>query len=176
MNRTFKGFLQRYCAELSGLQTTSLRKLCAAAGENARLVEPLFALAAERGKAGYLVELSEGYWFHGDYERLAGEVRAFDSVRAFLESGTVPDRYASVLDAFEAQGDMLAADRRMNALLGKKINEALAQSGVTRYQLCKDLGLNFGNVYAYLAGDNSKVSNATARRMLDYAVAIEGRL
>lgn len=100
---------------------------------------------------------------------------AFGSVRAFLEFGTAPDRYAFVLDAFEAQGDILAADRRMNALLGKKINAALARNGVTRYRLCKDLGLNFGNAYAYLAGDNSKVSNATARLMLDYATTIAAR-
>ena len=151
------------------MRTTNLRRLCDAARANARLVEPLFLLAAEEGKAAYLSELSKGAWFHGDYSMLAGEVSTFDSVRSFLESGKAPARYASVLDAFEAQGDMIAADRRMNGLLRGKIASALGESGMTRYRLCKDLGLNPGNVYAYLAGDDSKVSNATARRMLDYA-------
>lgn len=73
MRRTLKGFLEEYCRELSGLDTTSLRKLVATAEGNAR------------------------------------------------------------------------------------------------YRMCKDLGLNPGNVYAYLAGDDAKVSKETARRMLVYA-------
>ena len=39
----------------------------------------------------------------------------------------------------------------------------------TRYGLCRDLNLNKGNVYAYLAGDDSKVSRETARRIMEYA-------
>ena len=50
-----------------------------------------------------------------------------------------------------------------------RIVEALARRGVTRYKLCKDLDLNPGNVYAYLAGDDAKVSKETARQMLRYA-------
>lgn len=168
MNRTLKGFLKRYCAELSGLNTTSLRRLCAAAHENARLVEPLFLLAAEQGKTGYLTKLAEGAWFHDDYERLAMEIERDASEYSFLKSDMAPPRYKSVLDAFEAQGDALAADRRMNSLLRPKIIAALERSGLTRYRLCKDLGLNAGNVYAYLAGDDTKLSNATARRILEY--------
>ena len=171
MNRTLKGFLGRYCAELSGLGTGSLRKLCLAARENPRVVEPLFLFAAEQGKADYLARLSEGAWFHDDYVRLAGEVAKHGSATSFLESGEAPARYASVLDAFKAQGDALAADRRINGLLRPRIAGALEKAGVTRYRLCKDLGLNAGNVYAYLAGDNAKVSAETARRMLDYASA-----
>lgn len=70
---------------------------------------------------------------------------------------------------FRAQGDALAADRRINALMRPKIVEALARKGVTRYKLCKDLNLNPGNVYAYLAGDDAKASKEAARRMLRYA-------
>ena len=169
MHRTLKGFLGEYCRELSGLGTASLRKLVAAAQDNARLVEPLFALAAVQGKAGYLVRISEGAWFHDDYEALAGKLEEHGSLEALLSSGDAPPRYAAVLAAFRAQGDALAADRRINALMRPKIVEALARRGVTRYKLCKDLSLNPGNAYAYLAGDDAKVSKETARRMLRYA-------
>lgn len=57
------------------------------------------------------------------------------------------------------------ADRRTNALCRKRTLGALEESGVTRYGLCRDLNLNKGNVYAYLAGDDSKVSRETARRI-----------
>ncbi len=169
MRRTLKGFLKEYCRELSGLDTASLRRLVVAAEDNARLVEPLFALAAVQGKAGYLARISEGRWFHDDYERLAKELGEHGSLEALLSSDDAPARYASVLGAFRAQGDALAADRRINGLMRPRIVDALAEKGLTRYRLCKDLGLNPGNVYAYLAGDDAKVSKETARRMLSYA-------
>lgn len=169
MRRTLKGFLKEYCRELSGLDTASLRRLSVAAEDNARLVEPLFALAAVQGKADYLARISEGRWFHDDYEQLAGKLGEHGSLEALLSSGDAPARYASVLGAFRAQGDGLAADRRINGLMRPRIVDALAERGLTRYRLCKDLGLNPGNVYAYLAGDDAKVSKETARRMLSYA-------
>lgn len=169
MRRTLKGFLREYCRELSGLDTTNLRRLVAAAKRNARLVEPLFVFACIQGKAGYVTRISEGEWFHGDYETLTGKLAKHESVEALLASEDAPPRYAAVLSAFQAQGDVLAADRRINALLRPKVIEALARRRITRYRLCKDLGLNPGNVYAYLAGDDAKVSKDTARRMLAYA-------
>ena len=171
MKRTLKGFLKEYCRELSGLDTASLRRLAAAAEENARLVEPLFALAAVQGKAGYLARISKGRWFHGDYATLAGKLEEHGSLEALLSSEDVPRRYASVLTAFRAQGDALAADRRINALMRPRIVDALTKKGLTRYKLCKDLNLNPGNVYAYLAGDDAKVSKETAQRILRYAEA-----
>ena len=168
MRRTLKGFLEQYCRELSGLDTSSLRKLLAATEGNARLVEPLFALAAVQGKAGYLVRISEGAWFHDDYASLAGKLGRCGSLEELLSSGEAPARYASVLAAFHAQGDILAASRRVNALLRPRIVSALSRRGITRYRLCKDLGLNLGNVYAYLAGDDSKVSKEAAQRILAY--------
>ena len=52
----------------------------------------------------------------------------------------------------------------------EKTLAALASSGRTVYSLCGELGLNRGNVYAYLnAGDVTKVSRATARRILEAA-------
>ena len=169
MRRTLKGFLEEYCRELSGLDTVSLRKLVAAAEDNARLVEPLFALAAVQGKADYLARISEGRWFHDDYGALADRLEDYGPVEALLSSDDAPPRYTAVLEAFRAQGDVLAADRRINALMRPRIVEALARKGLSRYRLCKDLGLNLGNVYAYLAGNDAKVSKETARRMLRYA-------
>lgn len=168
MNRTFRGFLERYCRELSGLETSSLRRLVAAADENARLIEPLFAFAVAEGKLDHLLRISKGKWYDEEYQHLASLLSEEPSLEALLASGKVPQRYAAVLDAYRAQGDILAADRRMNGLMREKIMRALKQKGMKRYQLCRDLGLNFGNVYAYLAGDDSKVSNVTARRMLRY--------
>lgn len=168
MHRTLKGFLKEYCRELSGLDTASLRRLVAVAEGNARLVEPLFALAAVQGKADYLARISEGCWFHDDYVNLVVKLKEHGSLEMLLSSEDAPSRYMSVLAAFRAQGDILAADRRINGLMRRRIVDAIAKKGLTRYRLCKDLNLNPGNVYAYLAGDDGKVSKETARRMLQY--------
>ena len=56
--------------------------------------------------------------------------------------------------------------------MAEKTVAALESAGKTRYRLCRDLGLNEGNVYAWLAGDPSKVSRATARRAWRYAESL----
>lgn len=168
MTRTFKGFLKEYCRNLSGLDTTSLRRLAAAARNNARLVEPLFALAAIQGKADYLVSISKGAWFYDDYVSLSRQLEEHESLESLLLSATTPRRYAAVLDAFRSRNDEQDAKRRIAGLLQPKIMEALNRRGMTRYQLCRDLGLNYGNVYAFLAGDSSKVSKETAEKILLY--------
>ena len=55
----------------------------------------------------------------------------------------------------------------------KKTLDALHTNNVSIYRLCKDLGLNLGNVYAYLSkGDATKVSRDTARTIMEYAVGL----
>ena len=59
----------------------------------------------------------------------------------------------------------------------EKTLAALEQSDTSCYSLCKQLGLNKGNVYAYLhGGDNSKVSRETARSIMEYALSLAAPL
>ncbi len=170
MHRTFKGFLKAYCASLSGLRTTSLRRLCMSAATDApRVAEPLFLLALEEGKVDYLLRLSKETWMYEGYELLARCAKGYTDAELFVRNeGGLPARVESVLNAFESQGDILSADRRIIALIRPRILGLLDKAGMTRYALCRALGLNMGNVYAYLAGDDTKVSRTTAHRMLEY--------
>lgn len=178
MKQSFKGFLMRYCAELAGERTSSLRRLCALAGSDApRVAEPLFLLALEQGQLGYLLKLADGTWMSETYRSLAGHAYRYRSAQRFLENEPVPVRYAAVLDAFHVRDDDRRSDRRIVGLLLSKTQSALQASGVTRYRACKDLGLNKGNFYAYLAGDTDKVSRETAQRIFDYASELQaGRI
>lgn len=172
MKLTFKGFLNGYCRELSGLDTGSLKKLCQAVASKApRTAEPLFLFALEQGKLEYLLTLSVGTWMDEDYKSLAAMAAPFGSDAArFLKETDAPPRYKKVLCAYEAKRDAIDTDRRIVALMREKILASLNQAGITRYQLCKDLGLNMGNVYAYLdKGDTTKVSRSTARRIMEHA-------
>lgn len=173
MNLTFKGFLKGYCAELTGLRTTSLRRLCAACDAQApAAAEAVFAFAAVQGKERYLVGLASGTWMDGLYRSAAGELGSFRGVEDWLRSDSASRRFRKVLLAYDAKKGAAAADRRVISLMRGKTLSALAASGTTAYRLCSDLGLNRGNIYAYLnRGDATKVSRATARRIMEYAVS-----
>ena len=84
----------------------------------------------------------------------------------------LPVRMQKVIAAYDAIEAQTENDDRVVALMGQKTVEALKQAGLTRYRLCKDLSLNEGNVYAWLAGDPSKVSRAVARKAWRYAESL----
>lgn len=173
MNLAFEGFLKGYCRELSGQQSLSFRKLVKQATTvEPRVAEPLFLLALAQGKAEYVLGLSEGSWMEEDYRGVLSLYDQAGSMASLCAKSELPNRYANVWRAYRAVKEKPVADRRINALMRKRTLGALGKSGVTRYGLCRDLNLNKGNVYAYLAGDDSKVSRKTARRIMEYA---EGR-
>ena len=175
MNLTFEGFLKGYCRELSGQQSLSFRKLVKQATTvEPRVAEPLFLLALAQGKAEYVLGLSEGSWMEEGYRGVLSLYDQAGSMASLCAKSELPNRYANVWRAYRAVKEKPAADRRVNALMRKRTLKALKESGlkesgVTRYGLCRDLNLNKGNVYAYLAGDDSKVSRKTARRIMEYA-------
>lgn len=170
MNLTFEGFLKGYCRELSGQQSLSFRKLVKQAMTDApRVAEPLFLLALAQGKAEYVLGLSEGSWMEEGYRDVFFLYGQTGSLASLCAGDKLPNRYANVWRAYRGMKEKPVADRRVNALMRKRTLEALEESGVTRYGLCRALHLNKGNVYAYLAGDDSKVSRKTARRIMEYA-------
>ena len=170
MNLTFEGFLKGYCRELSGQQSLSFRKLVKQATTvEPRVAEPLFLLALAQGKAEYVLGLSAGSWMEEGYRRVLSLYSQAGSLASLCAKDDLPNRYANVWRAYRGAKEKPAADRRVNALMRRRTLEALADSSLTRYGLCRDLRLNKGNVYAYLAGDDSKVSRETARRIMEYA-------
>ena len=170
MNLTFEGFLKGYCRELSGQQSLSFRKLVKRATTDApRVAEPLFLLALAQDKAEYVLGLSEGSWMEEGYRDVFSLYGQAGSLSSLCAEDKLPRRYVNVWRAYRAIKEKSATDRRINALMRKRTLEALEESGVTRYGLCCALRLNKGNVYAYLAGDDSKVSRGTARRIMEYA-------
>ncbi len=178
MNLTFKGFLRGYVRELTQLRTDNLRKLCHAVEHDApAAAEALMVFAAMQGKAAYLARLSEGTWMQREYAEQATILGEQHPIEDYLASEAAPMRYQKVWNAYVAKRDASAADRRISSLMRQKTLDALQSSGTTIYRLCKDLGLNLGNVYAYLNNDDpTKVSKATARRIMEYATSRACRL
>ncbi len=173
MNLTFKGFLRAYCRGLTGVESDSLRKLFAAvATDSPAAAEAVMVFAAQQGKASYLARLAQGSWAESSYRDFAEGLASYESLASYLQSDSAPQRYRKVWQAWEAQRNATATDRRVIAMMREKTQDALAQASITPYAICRQLGLNKGNFYAYLNnGDVTKVSRATARRIMEAAMA-----
>ena len=172
MNRNFNRFLEDYCKELANTNTLNIRKLVVlATSDRPRLREPLLLYCLSKGKQNYLLNVIDDNKIKAEYIRVIYEATKHESVEKYLLAKDTPKRYAQVLDAFYAQGkDIRNSDLRINELLRKKILAELKGNNVTRYEVCKSLGLNTGNVYTYLSGDSSKVSKNTAQRIYDFVL------
>ena len=93
--------------------------------------------------------------------------KKFSDICDFLKSDLAPKRYAAVLDAFNAKDDILNSNRRILGQLRPKVESSLKKSGISKYKACKDLGINPGNFYAYMNGDNSKISEEIAYAVIN---------
>ena len=177
MNLTFKGFLRLYCRELTGLQTDNLSKLIhAAATTSPAAAETVMLYAAMQEKQHYSVRLAQGTWMEKDYNSVAEKLEQYENVLAYLESKDAPERYKKVLAAYYAQKNAADADRRVILLMRSKTLSLLNESHTSIYSIYKQLGVNKGNLYAYLnKGDASKVSRATARRILQLSESLAAK-
>lgn len=92
----------------------------------------------------------------------------FSDVKVFLKSDYAPKRYAAVLDAYNANFDVVESNRRIVNELRPKVANSLKQSGKSKYKACKDLGINAGNFYAYMNGDNTKISKEIAYAVINF--------
>ena len=87
------------------------------------------------------------------------------------------ERYKKVWNAFCAKKNAIKSDRRVITLMREKTITAMEAADLTAYTICKNLNLNIGNVYAYLhSGDVTKVSRATARKIMQFAVNSEAAI
>lgn len=171
---TFDGYLSTYVRHLSGADTLSLARLAELARREPRLVEPLGLWAVESGRSDRLAAL----W--ADWADRASELETLESLRSCgeleraLASGDTRLRpeYAKVWRSYQARANAPQRDAGLKMKARQRALELEAVRHVTRYRMAKDLGLNAGNLHAFLAqGNVSKVSLERARALVDYLEA-----
>ena len=167
---TFKGFLRKYVRALSGMETNDLRRLAAEVSSNYRLVEPLVLFAMSVNRLGFL-------------QRVAKDMVLVKAVQLFLEiedwegmlhklensDDSIPYEYHKVYNSYISVRDRSKAKNHTKELMHTRIKYLQKEKNVSTYRLYTDLGLNHGNVNAYIKyGDASKVSLEVAEKVLDY--------
>lgn len=175
---TFRGFLEAYVGHLAGRKTTSLTELALLLDSNKRLREPLVLWAVENKKSGRLSRLL------ADDERVQSELRLLSSL---AEEGRLEDslsradsdlrpEYLKVWQSYVVRRDAHLRDERLKLAARERALALEATRQVSRYRMAKDLGLNQGNLYAFLSqGNPRRLSLQRAYELVDYLEAARGK-
>ena len=168
---TFGGFLKKYVAELSGVQTASVHKLADCMTENPRLKEPLFLYALTFNKVDLLLRHTATSAVAAEYEQLSNRY-SLAQMLLLLEnqSHELPEGYLKVWRSYCSVRDAVLADNDTKELIHRRVLELQKKKKLTNYRLYTDLKLNPGNVNAWLKhNDSSKMSLDCARQIYKYA-------
>lgn len=171
---TFAGYLDTYVQYLAGRKTLALPQLVALMEGEPRLVEPLLLWAAVRGHAQRMSKLLKE---HDDLQRELNLLvslqtdRRLDSALAAEDPQLRPE-YSKAWRSYTVRRDAPTRDAQLKLEARKRVLDLEVSKHVSRYRMAKDLGLNPGNLHAFLAQVNpSKVSLDRAFELVRYLEA-----
>ncbi len=171
---SFTGFLKSYVQYLAGRQTSALSQLAGLIQSEPRLAEPLLLWSARTGSHQRLSRLLAGR------DALADELDTLVSLaqQGRLESALAAEdprlrpEYYKVWRSYVARRDAPMRDAELKLEARTRALGLEATKHVTRYRMAKDLGLNPGNLHAFLAlGNPSKLSLRRAFELVEYLEA-----
>ncbi len=171
---TFTGYLNSYVRELAGEQTLALAKLVDRARVQPRLREPLALWAVKTGRGNRLRKLAD--WdtsFTSELDALFALEECGELDRALAERrANLRDEYLKVWTSYSVRAGATARDATLKQVARQRVLDAEKKSRVSRYRMAKDLGLNPGNLHAFLAqGNVQKLSLDRALELVRYVEA-----
>lgn len=166
----FEPWSRRYLLHLSGLSRFDFPRLCVmACHSEGRLREPLLLYALQSDRFPELMAMTDDSELRGEYEHAADSLGELAPQDYALEHGYDPstgDRYRKVLNSFYADWHRPETLARSKSIRRDACLRAKRERGVPVAPICRELGLNVGNVNAWLKnGDMSKVSLENATRL-----------
>jgi len=171
---TFKGYLESYVQHLAGQRTLALPQLATLTRSEPRLVEPLLLWAVKAGHASRLSRLLK------EQDDLNRELATLDSLEQErrLESALAAEdpqlrpEYSKVWRSYVVRRDAHVRDAQLKLEARNRVLALEESKGVSRYRMAKDLGLNPGNLHAFLAqGNPAKLSLERAFSLVRYLEA-----
>ena len=168
---TFAGYLKSYVPALAEERTQAVSRLVRAARTNPRVVAPLLLLAATTNRSEELARrLADRPDLLAELSLLA-RLAEKDELEAALaaEDPRLRAEYTKAWRSFVARRDAAARDARLKQVARERVLALESQKHVTRYRMAKDLGLNPGNLHAFLTqGNVSKLSLEHAHELVEY--------
>jgi hypothetical protein len=139
-----------------------------------RVAEPLLLLAVVTDRTDELARhLDSRPALLDELALLDALVRAGELETALEnEDPRLRSEYTKTWRSYVSRRDAHLRDARLKHLARERALELESTKDVTRYRMAKDLGLNPGNLHAFLAqGNVSKVSLDRAYQLVDYLKA-----
>lgn len=169
---TLKGYLESYVPYLAGEDTLALTRLVRHLSEEPRLVAPMLLWAAVSGRGDRLRRLLQS-----EDQRRELEVLMSLHSASFLEAALaeadprLPPEYAKAWRSFVVRRDTTQRDAELKLEARKRVLDLASAKGVSRYRMARDLGLNDGNLHAFLA--QGKPSALSLQRVFDLVEYLE---
>lgn len=170
---TFGGFLQSYVKYLSGVDTLAQPRLAALVSSEPRLVEPVLLWAAVTGRSARMVKLLSDAPLRTELDLLVSLDKAgrLEDALASEDSRLRPE-YSKAWRSYVVRRDASARDTRLKLEARDRALALEPSRNVSRYRMAKDLGLNPGNLYAFLSqGKAEKLGLEKAYALVEYLEA-----
>jgi hypothetical protein len=171
---TFAGYLRSYVPYLADSESLSLVRLWERTVSHPRAVEPLLLLATVTGRPGSLIRRLRAV------PKLAAELELLSTLAnaGQLEAALADEdprlraEYHKAWRSYVVRRDAHVRDAELKMLARQRALELEAKRDVTRYRVAKDLGLNPGNLHAFLTqGNVTKLSLDHAYELVEYLEA-----
>jgi len=157
---------------LSKINTNDIRVLIGEVPDNYRLTEPLVLYTLSVNKCDCFLRTAKDPHLLSAFR--AVEEMSWDDVLSLLkcEDKRLTNEFHKVYRSYKSIRDKQKHVNHTKSLVLNRIRELQNKKNVTTYRLYTDLGLNHGNVHAYIKnGDVSKVSLEVAENILTYLEA-----
>jgi len=170
---TLRGYLESYVPYLAGEDTLALTRLARHLPEEPRLVAPMLLWATVSDQADRLSKLLQSEEQRAELANLVSLHSAcrLEAVLA-AQNPELRQEYVKVWRSFVARRDAKSRDADLKLEARKRVLDLEREKTVSRYRMARDLGLNHGNLYAFLAqGKASALSLERAFELVDYLEA-----
>ena len=169
---TLRGYLESYVPYLAGEDTLALTRLVRHLPEEPRLVAPMLLWAAVSGRGDRLCRLLQSEDQQRELEVLMS-LHSASLLEAALaeEDPRLRPEYAKAWRSFVVRRDTTQRDAELKLEARKRVLDLASAKGVSRYRMARDLGLNDGNLHAFLA--QGKPSALSLQRVFDLVEYLE---
>jgi len=171
---TFKGWLKSELRRMSPAGSLKLSNLAFAAQSDCpRIAGRLLAYAIEIGSVTRLLPLIADEELHAEYVNVLKLCKNKSLVELSASNiDQLPWSYRKLLTTWRSVRNRQSSRRKSTALRLRSSLELKTRKNIRTSQICRELGLNKGNVNAYFKyKDASKVSLETATKIMRYLEA-----
>ena len=169
----FSRWIKKQVLEIADTESINLRKLAAAAQkEKPRLVEPLLLYAVAVGHVDRLIGFIYRDNVRESYEKVLAVISGIDleeAARSGQSDDSLPREYGKFLASYRASYKWPETVKDSKRMRWERSRALQLEKGVSAAEIYRALGLNAGNVNAYLKhGDTDKISLQHATDIMDY--------